>query len=69
MPPVNLSTQPLVISPAILPGGQHFWLIYRRLDEGPLCHVQYLGLIPQADGETAAALMQRIIRSWPDLKE
>lgn len=69
MPPVNLSTQLMVLSPALLPGGVPFWLVYRRLDEGPLCHVQYLGLLPQADGETATALLERVIRSWPDLKE
>lgn len=69
MPPANLSPQPLVLSPAILPGGAHFWLIYRRLDEGPLCHVQFVGLTPQVEGETAAELVERVIRSWPDLKE
>jgi hypothetical protein len=69
MLPANLSLQSVVLSPAILPGGAPFWLIYRRLDEGALCHVQYVGLTPQVEGESAAELVERVIRSWPDLKE
>lgn len=69
MPPANLSLGKFLLSWAVLPGGANFWSVYRRLDEGALCHAEYLGLLPVVAGETAAQVVERVFRSWPDLKE
>jgi hypothetical protein len=59
MPPANLKTETLMLTSAELPGSGRFWALYERLDNGPVAHVRYAGLLPCQDGETPEALLTR----------
>ena len=43
--PDNLIVAPVLLCPADLPGIGRVWLRYERLDDGPVSHVRFCGLL------------------------
>ena len=59
MIPANLNLEAFALTPAELPGSGRFWLLWERLDTGPVSHFRYVGLLVQGESETPQQLTER----------